>query len=220
MDFENPPSKPGDYVIDFRKDSNILLDECIILQLTRIVPCKRIELAIELARRLKTSCILLITHETGDEGTDDEKYLHDFAELQGVKVTLDTKWVNHYHNPLPDGGKIYSLTDAYHQANIVSYPATIEGFGIAFLETIYYKRPIVISTYEIFKTDIQSKGLPVVGFDDFISEETVRMARYVFENAEFRHQMVEDSYKTGHRNSSFANLEANLAVLIKYFGGA
>lgn len=219
MDFANPPPEPDDYIKDFRKDLNIKPEQCIILQPTRIVPRKRIELAIELARRLDKSCVLLITHESGDEGTDYEEYLHDFADLLGVKVIFGTKRINHNRAQLPDGKKIYSLADTYHQANLVSYPSTIEGFGNAFLETIYHKRPIVISTYEIFKTDIQPKGFRVVGFDDFITDETVRLARYVLENPEFSEQMVEYNYETGHRYYSYATLEANLAVLIKRCAG-
>jgi len=220
MDFENPPPTTDDYVKDFRKDLNLEPDECIILQPTRIVPRKRIELAIELARRMEKKCVLLITHESGDEGTAYEKYLHDFSELLGVKVIFGTKRVNHYRNQLPDGNKIYSLADAYGEADLVSYPSTIEGFGNAFLETIYYKRPIVISTYEIFKTDIQPKGFRVVGFDDFITEDTVRLARHVLENPEFTQQMVEYNYETGRRYYSYATLEANLGILIKDTVGA
>ncbi len=219
MDFETPPPEPDDYVKDFRKDLNIEPDECIILQPTRIVPRKRIELAIELARRLDMKGVLVITHESGDEGTAYEKYLHDFSELLGVKVIFGTKRINHYRNQLPDGSKIYSLADAYRQADLVSYPSTIEGFGNAFLETIYYKRPIIISTYEIFKTDIQPKGFRVVGFDDFITEDTVRLARHVLSDPEFSQEMVEYNYETGRRYYSFATLEANLAVLIKRCAG-
>ena len=57
-----------------------------------------------------------------------------------------------------DGRKIYSLADAYRQADLVTYPSTVEGFGNAFLEAIYYCKPIVMSTYEIYLIDIQPKG--------------------------------------------------------------
>jgi glycosyltransferase involved in cell wall biosynthesis len=219
MDFDNPPPEPDGYASDFRADLGIRPDECIILQPTRIVPRKRIELAIELARRLDRDCVLLITHESGDEGTDYEKYLQDYADILGVHVMFGTRKVNHNRSTAADGSKIYALADAYRHANIVSYPSTIEGFGNAFLETIYYKQPIVISTYEIFKTDIQPKGFRVVGFDDFISSETVRLAHHVLDSQEFREQMVEYNYETGRRHYSYATLEANLAVLIKRCAG-
>jgi glycosyltransferase involved in cell wall biosynthesis len=220
MDFNNPPPKADEYAQNFRSDLGIGPDECIILQPTRIVPRKRIELAIELARRLNRDCVLLITHESGDEGTDYQKYLQDYAEIMGVNVLFGTRKVNHYRTTAPDGTKIYSLADAYHHANLVSYPSTIEGFGNAFLETIYYKRPIVISTYEIFKTDIQPKGFRVVGFDDFITSETVHLAHHVLDNPDFMQQMVEYNYETGRRHYSYSALEANLAVLIKRCAGA
>jgi glycosyltransferase involved in cell wall biosynthesis len=220
MDFDNPPPETDGYAKDFRADLGIGSDVCIILQPTRIVPRKRIELAIELARRLERDCILLITHESGDEGTDYEKYLQDYADILGVNVMFGTRKVNHYRATAPDGSKIYSLRDAYSHADLVSYPSTIEGFGNAFLETIYFKRPIVISTYEIFKTDIQPKGFRVVGFDDFITSETVRLARHVLENPEFREQMVEYNYETGRRHYSFSALEAILSILIQRCAGA
>jgi len=220
MDFENPPPEPDDYAKDFRKDLGIGPNECIILQPTRIVPRKRIELAIELARRLDMGCMLLITHESGDEGTDYEKYLQDYADLLGVHVMFGTRKINHYRATAPDGSKIFSLADAYSHADLVSYPSTIEGFGNAFLETIYFKRPIVISTYEIFKTDIQPKGFRVIGFDEFITTQTVLYAQHVLENPEFSEGMVEYNYETGRRHYSYSTLEANLAVLIKRCAGA
>jgi hypothetical protein len=220
MDFKNPPPEPDEYGKDFRKELDIQPQECIILQPTRIVARKRIELAIELTRRLDKEAVLLITHKSGDEGTAYEKYLRDFSELLGVRVIFGTERVNHYRDRLSDGRKIYSLADAYYQADLVSYPSTIEGFGNAFLETIYYKRPIVISTYEIFKTDIQPKGFRVIGFDDFITEDTVRLVRHVLDNPDFCQEMVEYNYETGRRYYSYASLQTHLAVLIKRSVGA
>src|SRR3989304_4590711 len=62
-------------------------------------------------------------------------------------------------------------------AELVTYPSTVEGFGNAFIETIYYRRPIVMSSYEIFRTDIQPKGFRVIEFEDFMTKETVDKAR-------------------------------------------
>jgi hypothetical protein len=56
------------------------------LQPTRIVSCKRIELAINLYRRLNTDSILVITHASGDEEITYEQYLHDNAEILNVDL--------------------------------------------------------------------------------------------------------------------------------------
>jgi glycosyltransferase involved in cell wall biosynthesis len=220
MDFDHPPSKPDNYVKSFRKDLDIPPESHIVLQPTRIVPRKRIELAIELIRRLSSDCILVITHESGDEGTIYKTYLEDYAQILGVRVVLGTNRINHHRTQLSNGGKVFSLMDAYQMADLVSYPSTIEGFGNAFLETIYYKRPIVISTYEIFKTDIQPKGFRVIGFDDFITEDTVRMANYTLDHPDFAAEMAEENYKIGRRYYSYSVLQANLAALITQCTGA
>ena len=60
-------------------------DQYLLLQPTRVVPRKQIEIAVELARRLDLECSLLISHASGDEGTAYEAYLKDYADLMGVR---------------------------------------------------------------------------------------------------------------------------------------
>jgi glycosyltransferase involved in cell wall biosynthesis len=90
----------------------------------------------------------------------------------------------------------------------------VEGFGNAFLEAMYYKRPLVMSSYEIFQTDIQPKGFKVVEFGDYITEDTVRRTRELLENPDLAADMVEHNYKTAYRHYSYSNLEKALAALV------
>ena len=214
MDFDNPPPPPDDYALGIREALGIPEGAHFILQPTRIVPRKRIELAIELARRVEMACVLVITHQAGDEGSAYLLRLRDYAELLGVSVVFGTEIVNHRRGELPDGRKIYSLADAYQQADLVTYPSTIEGFGNAFLETIYYRRPIVISTYEIFKTDIQPKGFQVIGFEDFTEDNTVEQARAVLADPSLGEAMAEQNYEIGRRHYSYSTLKTKLGVLL------
>jgi glycosyltransferase involved in cell wall biosynthesis len=214
MDFDNPPPQPDDYAADLRQSLDIFPEQIFLLQPTRIVPRKRIELAIELTRRLDPDCALVITHASGDEGSAYERYLQDYAEILRVRVTFGSNIINHSRNTLPDGRKVYSLADAYQQSDLVTYPSTIEGFGNAFLETIYYSRPIVISSYEIFKTDIRPKGFKVIGFDDFIEDATVKEARAVLANPSLSEEMAMHNYEIARRHYSFRTLENHLAVLV------
>jgi glycosyltransferase involved in cell wall biosynthesis len=173
MDFESPPP-PADELTETMPGALGLAEgDHILLQPTRVVPRKRIELAIELTRRLDSGCVLIVSHAAGDEGSAYEKHLRDYAELIGVRVIFASKEFGRERRLDEDGTQVFSLSDAYSHADLVTYPSTVEGFGNAFLETIYHRRPIVISTYEIFKTDIQPKGFRVIGFDDFISDYTV-----------------------------------------------
>jgi glycosyltransferase involved in cell wall biosynthesis len=220
MDFENPPSKADGYADDLRNTLGIAPGEFFLLQPTRIVPRKRIERAIELARRLDLPCTLVISHASGDEGSDYAAFLREYIQLLGVKVCFAAEIFAHSRGRKPDGRKIYSLADAYQPADLVTYPSTIEGFGNAFLEAIYYRKPIVMSTYEIFRTDIQPKGFSVIEFGDYITEDTVRRTRELLENRDWVADMVEHNYQIACRHYSYSNLEKLLAALVSLSLGA
>ncbi len=215
MDFDNPPGEPDKYANDFRASFGIGEDEFLLLQPTRIVPRKRIELAIELARRLDSGgCTLLITHAAGDEGTEYQQFLAGYAENLGVRMLCASDRVEIERGMTSDKQKGYSLADAYQHANIVTYPSAVEGFGNAFLESIYYHRPIVISSYEIFKTDIEPKGFRVIEFEDFITNDVVRQTRDVLMNPELAVGMAKHNYAIGKRYYSYQNLEKQLVALM------
>jgi glycosyltransferase involved in cell wall biosynthesis len=214
MDFEAPPPEPDGYADDLRSALDLSPDEYFLLQPTRIVPRKRIERAIELAKRLDLSCTLVISHASGDEGSGYANYLNEYIQLLGVKVRFATDIFAGERGQTRAGRKIYSLADAYHAADLVTYPSTIEGFGNAFLEAIYYRKPIVMSTYEIYRADIQPKGFKVIEFGDFLMEDTVRQTRAVLSNTDLAEEMVEHNYDVARRHFSHATLEKRLAALI------
>jgi glycosyltransferase involved in cell wall biosynthesis len=214
MDFDSPPPETDEYVADLRSSLGMGPGECLLLQPTRIVPRKRIEHAIELARRLDLECALVISHTSGDEGSAYQDYLLNYANLMGVRVLLTSDITNYRRGQTPDGRKVFSIADVYQQADLVTYPSRVEGFGNAFLETIYYRRPIVISTYEIFKADIQPKGFKVIGFEDFVSEDTVRQAQAALSDADLVAEMTDHNYELGRLYYSYHTLETRLVALI------
>lgn len=156
----------------------------------------------------------MISHSSGDEGHAYADYLREYASIMGVRTLFAASVINHQRDQTPDGRKIFSLADAYQQADLVTYPSTVEGFGNAFLETIYYRRPIVMSTYEIFQTDIRPKGFKVIGFDEFIEADTVRQARAVLGNPALAAEMTSHNYELGRRYYSYRTLEHRLSVLM------
>jgi len=214
MDFDNPPPPPDEYALDLRETLEIGPEQYFLLQPTRIVPRKRIELAIELTRRVDSDSVLVITHQSGDEGSAYEQRLREYADLLGTRVIFGSEIINHHRGETDDGRKIYSLADAYQQADLITYPSTIEGFGNAFLETLYFSRPLVISAYAIFKTDIQPKGFRVIGFNDFIEDETVKKAMAILEDPSLGEEMAEHNYQIARRHYSYFTLETNLATIL------
>ncbi|MGQ9502362.1 MAG: glycosyltransferase [Anaerolineae bacterium] len=214
MDFDSPPHAPDGYADDLRTTLGIESAAYLLLQPTRIVPRKRIEKAIELLRRLECPSVLLISHTSGDEGSAYRDYVLEYAQLMGVRVVLAAERVRYQRGRLPDGSKVYSIQDVYQQADMVTYPSRVEGFGNAFLEAIYYKRPIVLSIYEIFRTDIQPKGFRVIGFEDFITDETVEQVRRLLHDPEQVAQIVEHNYELGRVYYSYHTLEQRLTTLV------
>lgn len=220
MDFENPPEKTDNYADDMRKTLGIESDEYFLLQPTRIVPRKRIEEAIDFTRRLGLKAALVISHSGGDEGLEYTAYLKEYAQILGVRVILAADYFSHQREKQVKGHKVYSLADAYMEADLVTYPSKVEGFGNAFLETIYYKRPIVMSTYEIFKTDILPKGFQVVSYEDFITDDAVKQARNLLKHPKKAAKMAEANYELGRRYYSYRTLEDHLrALLTSSIGG-
>jgi len=214
MDFDTSPEAPDAYCDDLRKELGIQPDEHLLLQPTRIVPRKRIEQSIELVRRLDLNCALLITHGPGDEGLDYEAYLRELAQRLNVKVLFAADRFAPQRGLTPQGKKIYALADAYHHADLVTYPSQIEGFGNAFLESIYYRKPIMMSAYVIFKTDIEPKGFKIVHFGEFIDTQCVRKVQEMLDQPEASREIVEINYELGRQHYSYRILEDRLRVLL------
>jgi glycosyltransferase involved in cell wall biosynthesis len=214
MDFDSPPDARDDYAADMREQLGIARDEYLLLQPTRIVPRKRIERAIELARRLEEKCVLVVSHEAGDEGQEYQRYLCAFADLLGVRLLTCAERFDHRRRRTSDGGKVYSIADAYQEADLVTYTSIVEGFGNAFLETVYYKRPVVMGAYEIFQLDIQPKGFQLVVFQEFIEERVVREACRLLHEPGTTSEWTRKNFELGRRFYSYRVLEKRLDALI------
>jgi hypothetical protein len=214
MDFESPPVQLDDYALSAHADLGCEPGQYLILQPTRIIQRKGIENAIELTRRLEIPAVLVISHAAGDEGTDYEKHVRKFADLLGVKVNFEVAIVGAERGQTPDGRKIYSLRDVYPLADLVTYPSSVEGFGNAFLEAIYYKKPLVVNNYSIYEADIKPKGFRVIEFDGFISEKTIDETRYLLTHPEVAHDLGEYNFSLARRYYSYKMLRNRLNLLL------
>jgi hypothetical protein len=214
MDFDTAPPPLDDYALSARADLGLTPDQYLILQPTRIIQRKGIEHAIELTRRLGLPAELVISHAAGDEGTEYEKRVREFAAFLDVKVNFESAIVGDARGVTPEGRKIYTLADVYPQADLVTYPSSIEGFGNAFLEAVYFKRPIVVNNYSIYEADIKPKGFKVVEFDGYISERTLEETRYVLKNPDVAAEETEHNFELARRYYSFTMLERRLSLLL------
>jgi glycosyltransferase involved in cell wall biosynthesis len=219
MDFEHPPEPPDEYTKDVRKDLGIGEDELLVLQPTRVVQRKGIEHAIELVARLEMKATLVISHASGDEGYEYQQRVKEFAEMLKVDTRFVQDIISDERGTTGDGRKIYSLKDIYPYADLVTYPSLSEGFGNAFLEAIFFKRPILVNNYSIYFFDIKPKGFEVIEMDDFITDETVRRTREILENPERVKEMTERNYALCLKHYSYRILEIKLRHILSSFWG-
>jgi len=214
MDFKHPPPPPDDYASDVREALGIDPDERLILQPTRVVNRKGIEHAIELVSRLKMKAILVISHASGDEGYDYEQRIIDYSHRMRVNTRFVSQIINHHRGTTSDGRKIYTLQDIYHHADFVTYPSTREGFGNAFLEAVYFRKPILVNHYSIYSFDIKPKGFSAVEINGYVTRGAVEQTRALLEDTRLRENMVEANYALGKKFFSYEVLHEKLMNLM------
>ncbi len=214
MEFEKPYLPVDEYSADVRQAIGLDDDELLILQPTRVVARKGIEHAIEFVRRLGLKATLIIPHASGDEGGSYEKRIREYAEFMGVRLKLVSDIVKEFRGQQADGHKIYSLADIYPHADLVTYPSIFEGFGNAFLEAVYYRKPVVVNNYSVYSLDIKPKGFRVIEFDGYITEESLQYTRQVLTNPQLREEMTNHNYTLALRYYSYAVLQRKLRGLI------
>lgn len=220
LDFETPPPGIDNYSADFRSEIGLRDDDHLILQPTRVVARKGIEHAIELVRRLNDPrAKLVVSHPAGDEGNAYMAMLKDRIADAGIDVRFIADRVGEQRGQTADGRKVYTLLDIYPHADLVTYPSHYEGFGNAFLEAIYFGKPVVVNTYAVYARDIDPLGFRTVEMTQLVTREVVAQVREVLDNAALRQQWAQINYDLGLKYFSYAVARRKLvARLANLFG--
>jgi glycosyltransferase involved in cell wall biosynthesis len=215
MDFEHPPPPPDEYSQGFRESIGLAQGDYLILQPTRIVQRKGIETSLELIRRINDPrCKLVITHGSGDEGHAYAERVRQYADLLGVEFILAEPWISGERGTTAEGRKLYTIWDAYSDADFVTYPSTYEGFGNAFLEAVYFKKPILCNLYGIYRTDIEPCGFEEILMDGFLTDDVVHQVRRMLTDDQHRRAAVEHNYKIARQYFSYERVETELRALL------
>lgn len=198
MDFRRgPPEGDPDAL---RRIAGIGPELRILLQPTRVIPRKSIDTTIDLAARLG-DCVVVITHEEGDEGEGYGQALQDHADVLGV----DLRFV---HADGIDGAP--TLADAYAAADLVVYPSRIEGFGNALIEAFFFRRPVLVRRYPVYRTDIAPTGVQALEMDEYLTGEVVAAARRWLEDPDASSAAIAANYRIGERLFSMETAQSVL----------
>lgn len=184
FDFAAPPWQPDEHNRDFRECIGLRENDVLILQATRIVQRKGIELAVDFVRALDTPGRRAQLRErglyNGHPFDRDSRIVLVFAgyardDVSGryvsrlkekvAQVGIDALFIEdaiEANRGIKDGCKLYSLWDAYVFADFVTYPSLWEGWGNQFLEALHARLPLMLFEYPVYRADIKDKGFRVV----------------------------------------------------------
>ena len=187
LDFSTSP-KLDEFNQDLRERLGLSPQDVVLLQSTRVVRRKGIELAVDLAAELSQpgfrSALARRVRQRGASGpgrvvllltnlVEDPPYweqLQQHSARQGVEVRLATHKVAFCRREQA-GHKIYSFWDTYLFADLMTYPSLQEGWGNQFLEGIWAKLPVASFEYPVFKTDIAPLGFKYVSLGDVVQTD-------------------------------------------------
>jgi mannosylglucosylglycerate synthase len=183
----------------------------LVVQPTRVVPRKGIELAIELVGRLRDrNAVLLITSPAGDEGLDYLVELERLAESSGVhlRYAADRFTPDFEGKPLRPA---HSLHDAYLAADLITYPSLYEGYGNALVEAIYYGKPTLVNRYSVYDADIRPLGFELIEIEGAITAATVRAVRRALADPRWQARIARRNFEIGRQHLSYEVLQRRLA---------
>jgi glycosyltransferase involved in cell wall biosynthesis len=222
IDFESPAPGIDDYSRDFRREIGLSEDDILVLQPTRLVPRKGIEHAIELLRRLKEPRLkLVLSHPSGDEGDAYAKLLHERIADAGIQALFIADRIGELRGLNAYGKKMYTLFDIYPHADLVTYPSYYEGFGNAFLEAVYFGKPVVVNTYAVYARDIDPLGFKTIEMSMLVTNEVVEQTHEILHNSSLRKEWAAINFDLGVKFFSYSVARRKLAGRIaKLFGEA
>jgi glycosyltransferase involved in cell wall biosynthesis len=184
FDFDAPPWQPDEYNQDFRARIGLRENDVFILQATRIVTRKGIELAVDFVRALdapeRRARLKARGLYDGRSFDDDSRIVFVLAgyardDVSGgyvrslrqkiERARIDALFIEDViggQRQTRGGEKVYSLWDAYVFADFVTYPSLWEGWGNQFLEALRARLPLMLFEYPVYQADIKDKRFRVV----------------------------------------------------------
>ena len=213
-DFDVPPTERDDYSRSMRAELGMGSHNKLFVQPTRVVPRKGIELAIQLVSRLRDPhAHLMITSPAGDEGMEYMAQLHMVADRLGVDLRYAADRFAHrryHHGPK----RIYALSDAYLEADMITFPSLYEGFGNALVESVYFGKPLLVNRYSVYETDIRPLGFRFVELQGAITNEVVDEVQALLADPERRAANAIHNFELGRQHLSYEMLESRLRSLL------
>ena len=191
MDFESgPPAGVGGDT--FRRIVGIGPRDTVLLQPTRVIPRKGIELTIDLASAMDGVPVVVVTHP---DDRDDAYWAE--LEAQAARLGVDLRIID-------VGRNLSALTSAYEAADLVCFPSLYEGYGNALVEAVYHRRPVLVNRYSVYVSDIAPLGFDFVEIDGEITDKSVAEANRIAAHGRGIDDIVERNFAIGEASLSYS----------------
>ncbi len=211
------PSKVFGDLFDFEKTYRFrrdqikkmlgIKDELVLLQATRPVRRKAIEVSVDVAA--EAGGVLVLSN--APEKYVDADYMgliRDYAEEKGVRLVEA-----YMQRKVP-------FFEFYKIGHFAMYPSIKEGFGNQFLEAVYYRVLPVVFEYPVFRKDLKPEGYKYISLGDryrkcgwrvCVPEKRIKSAarkiRQYMKNREGYQRDVDWNFSVGRKNHSPRILE-------------
>ncbi len=226
---------PDEFNSRFRKDAGVGESDIMILQATRIVPRKGIEMAIDAVARMnevlpaflgkklydgrditeETRIVLVLAGYSEDDRTGI--YLDSlimYAKRNGVRLIHAGSLVSSHREESPM--RRYSLWDTYAHADLVSYPSYWEGWGNQLLEAMRARLPIILFEYPVYTEDIADKGLEALSLGN--SCKTDKLSGFMKSDEEILKETARKTLEILTNRKKYENMvERNFSIGNEYF---
>jgi glycosyltransferase involved in cell wall biosynthesis len=232
-DFENTVHL-DEYNSHFRSDLGFEDSDILVVQPTRIVRRKRIEDSLKLLGRLAVRyprlgerIRYLVSLYQGDERDPDYvEEIKETARRLNIRLHLISERVAARRGRDSLKRRVYTNRDVIANADVVTYLPIWEGFGNALLETIACRKPLVTTTYLVYKTDIKVTGLENIEIRDnydrdgrlVIPDSAVEELHQLLTRPDVCAEMVERNFQIASHEFGLPTLQGKLESLLADYG--
>lgn len=215
FDFATPAPGIDDYNCDLRAQIGVGTDELLILAPVRIIPRKGLELGVDVLAGLPDMpCCYVLSHSEDLDRAYLDK-ISDQARKNKVKLLFLGKRLGNSRS-MQSGAKSYLLWDVYPHADFVFYPSLYEGFGNALLEAIYFRKPVLINRYPVYREDIKPLGFDFVEIDSLVDDTARDQVRHLLTNLDACRRIVNHNYRLAQEHFSYEALQNMLDDLLRF----
>ena len=197
FDFAQSAWVADDFNHDFRAAIGLRPGDVFLLQATRILDRKGVELAIDVVaelnrpenrRRLESAPL----YDGRRFGPGDRIVLVCAGYVEGIglsggyvqalrdkaaELAVDVVWCGErvrHGRGRDQQGKLYALWDAYVGADLVTYPSTWEGWGNQLIEAVFAKLPVLAFEYPVYVSDLRDAGFRIASLGDTLAPRDAR----------------------------------------------